>query len=106
MAIAQARAAGEPLATDGHGMRAAWMETAASRRRNQAGDLAERLERRLIWTVRVGRGGNQQLGVWVLRLLDNHVTWPALHHLARVHNHRLLGEVARAGNVMGDEEEG
>src|SRR5690348_7890627 len=106
MAVAQVCAAGEPLVTDRHGMRAARMKAAASRRCNQAGNLAARLERRLLWTVGVGRGGYQQLCIGMLRLLDDRVAWPTLHHLTRVHNHRLLGEVARAGNVMRDEEEG
>ena len=43
MPSAQVRAQGEALFTDFHGMRAAWMEAAATRGRDQAGNLASPL---------------------------------------------------------------
>ena len=65
-----------------------------------------RLERRLLWTIRVGRGGNQQLRVGMLGLLDDRIAWTAFNALPRIHDQGFLGEVAGAGDVMRDEENG
>ena len=41
----------------------------------------------------------------MFRALDNILTGPTFDSLAGVHHKRILGEVARAGYVMGDEEQ-
>ena len=68
MPVAQVGAPGKALAADRHGMRAARMEAAAAGRRDQAGNLATRLKRRLLRAVWIWRGGDQQLGVGMLWL--------------------------------------
>src|SRR6185437_5875757 len=107
VATAKVRAAGETLATDGHRVRAAWMETAARWRGNQAGNLAPRrqwLRRR--GTVRIRSRRDQQLRVGMLGLLDDRITWAAFNTLPRIHDQCVLGEVAGAGDIMRDEEDG
>src|SRR5579885_2926475 len=42
----------------------------------------------------------------MLWILDNLVARSPLHHLTRVHHLRILGKVARAGNIVCDKEQG
>ena len=93
------------------------MEAAAGGRINQAGNLGastadftahgeigNAFVALRIDTVRVGCSGDQQLRIGMHGPLDHLVAWPSFHHLTGVHDHRVFGKVARAGDVVGDEE--
>src|SRR5262249_16925848 len=94
------------LTADGHRMRTARMKAAAAGRRDQAGDVATRLKRRLLRAIRVWSGGDEELCVGMPWPLDHLGAWAAFDRLPGVHDQRLLGEVARAGDIVRDEEEG
>src|SRR5436305_3708053 len=107
---AQVGATGKTLATYRHSVGAAWVEAAASGRVNEAGNLTA------LWptsctllvssnAVRIRCRGNKQLRVRMFGALDNILAGTAFNSLAGVHHKRILGEVARAGYVMGDEEQ-
>src|SRR5579875_660583 len=105
------RALRESLLADWHGVGAAWMKTAPAGWINQAWNLAARGQLRQPTAIRrdavgVGSRREQQLGVGMLRLLNDRLTRPALDHLTRVHHQRLLSEVARTGDVVRDKEQG
>src|SRR5258708_38154667 len=80
-AAAQVRAAGEALAADGHGVRAAGMEAAATGRRDQARNLAEGgyCFCGLLGAPQALRGGGrgeEQARIWVLGVLRGSLTPP------------------------------
>src|SRR5579863_1357873 len=99
----------ETLAAHGHGVRAARVETAARGWVNEAGNLPTRGELfgALIGveTARIRCGGDQQLCVGMFGLLDYVVARPTFDHLTGIHYHHVLGEVARGGDIMRDEEQ-
>ena len=110
MTSAQVGATGKTLAAHRHGVGAARVEAAASGWMNEAGNLTA------LWptgctllvsshAIRIRCSGNKQLRVRMFRALDNILTGPTFDGLAGVHHKRILGEVARAGYVMGDEEQ-
>src|SRR5579884_1174126 len=89
---------GKPLFTNRHSMRTARVETASSRRGDQAGDFSSRRQRLLALsdsseTLWVWCGREKQLGIGMFWLLDKLIAWSSLNHLARVHYHCVLGEV-------------
>ena len=53
-----------------------------------------------------GRGAKQQLGVGVLRVLEDLLSGTLLHDLAMVHDDDLIGDVADRLDVMADEHHG
>src|SRR2546421_3463968 len=85
-------APGEALAAHGHRMWTARVEATATRRVNEARNLAtsRKIGKVLIavWTdtTRIGCGRDQQLRIGMLRPLDYLVTWPPFNHLTSVHN--------------------
>src|SRR5947209_16738360 len=94
------------LAAYWHSMRAARVEATTARWINKAGNLTARQDipvslicRRVI---RVRCRGDQQLGIWMSGLLDHLLARPPLDGLPGIHDKRILGKVASAGNVMGD----
>src|SRR5690349_19433609 len=99
MRIAEARAARKALAADRHRVWAARVEATATGRSDQARDVATRLKRRLLRAIRVWSGGDEQLRVGMPWPLDHLVAGAAFDRLSRIHDQRLLGEVARAGDI-------
>ena len=82
---------GETLFTDGHSVWATRVEAAATWRVNKAGYLATGREVDNAFvaisseTTRVRCGGEQQLRIGMLGLLDHLVTWTSFNHLTSVH---------------------
>lgn len=106
VASTQISAAREALATDRHGVWAAWMKAAASGRSNEAGNLAARGQ----WpggirSVGVWSRGYQQLRIGMFGLLDDRIAWAAFDTLPSIHDQRVLREIAGAGDVVGNEED-
>ena len=56
--------------------------------------------------ARVGHGGDQQLGIGVARIGQHLLDRPGLGDLAGVHHDQPVGNVPRAGDVVGDVEDG
>ena len=83
MPVAQVCPPWKALAADRHRVRAARVEAAAAGRRDQARDLATRLKRASCVAIRVGRGGEQQLGVGMPWPLDDLFARAALDRLSR-----------------------
>jgi hypothetical protein len=63
------------------------------------GELGDRL-------VRIGCGGQEQLRVRVLRLGQHALGRARLHDVAGIHHQHAIGDVAGAGEIVGDVEEG
>src|SRR5437868_5980171 len=108
-AISKFCAAWEMLSANGHSVWAARVEATASRRVNEAGNLATSRESAnsasglvAIKTdaARVGRGRDQQLRIRMHRPLDHLITRSSFNHLTGVHHQSVLGKVASAGNIM------
>src|SRR5260370_26233450 len=96
----------ETLATHRHRVWAARAEAAAARWMDQARQLATRSGRRAQASDAVGIGSRleKELGIWMTGPLRHLFAWAALNHLPGVHDQRLVREVARAGDVVGDVE--
>src|SRR5690348_17926816 len=112
MPIAQFGACGESLPAHRHGVRAARMEAATSWWIDQAWWFASgwQFDNSLLalgeHTRWIRRRRKEKLGIWMFRCLDNSFCRTSLDQLASIHHENLIGEVARAGNVMSDEQEG
>src|SRR5260370_6340612 len=87
--------------------RAARMEPAAFGRVDRRGDLAleqDGLAARLELGVRVRDRAQQDLGVWMQRVVVNLSTVRDLDDLAEVHDRHAVADVAHYGEVVGDEQ--
>src|SRR6185312_13708404 len=109
MSASQLGARGEALAAHWHSVRAARVEAATRWWIDQARRLATgwqfddslfTLGEHSRW---VRRRGEEKLGVWMFWCLDNGFCRTSLDQLASIHHENLVGEVARAGDVMSDE---
>src|SRR5437588_491307 len=109
MAPTQVCTSRKTLAAHGHSVRAAWVEATTARWINEAGNLTARQDVPVLLirhrVIRVRCRGDQQLRVWMPGLLDHFLARSPLDGLPGIHDKRILGKVASAGNVMGDEEQ-
>ena len=110
MAVAEVGAGGEPFATYRHGVRATRVETAADWRRDKAGNFAACRERFVALAERgavgVGGGGDEQLRIGMFGLLDHLFAGATFDRLPGVHDKGIFGEIAGAGDVVRNEEQG
>ena len=58
------------------------------------------------WRIAIKPGGEQRLGVGLLRRLEDLTHGSEFHDLALLHDHHMVGEVSHDRQVMGDEDEG
>ena len=110
VATSKFSALGKTLATHRHREWTAWVKATAAGRSNQAWNLATRRQSCFtlsIWpqAIRVWGCGNQQLGVRMLGPLNYFLAGPSLNRLSGIHDERILGKIACACNVMGNEEQ-
>src|SRR2546425_64757 len=91
-----------------HCMWTARVKATASRWINEAGNLATCRESHAAlsaWSqsIRIRRSGDEQLCVRMPWPLYYILTGSSLHRLSSIHDKRIFGEIASAGNVMGNE---
>ncbi len=96
------------LAGAGDGHRASWREGTARGQVARVGRFPthDRALPSSVGGVRLGHRCQQGLGVGVLGVLDERPGARQLHHPAGIHDRDAIGEVASAGEVVGDVEEG
>src|SRR5687768_5439778 len=96
-----------PLGADADRERAALDEAAAGHGADDA--VVGAAYRQLVDTqarTRIRHGREEQARVRMQRALEHRFRWPALDDLTRVHDEHLVGDVARAREVVRDVEEG
>src|SRR5438876_1397208 len=110
MTTTKIRPTRKTLSTLGHYVWTTWMETTASRWRDQARNFATSWQFRqasAVWSkaFRIWSSREEQLRIGMLRSLNHFLAWSTFNRLSCIHHQCILSKIARTGNVMRDKEQ-
>src|SRR5215470_17549428 len=84
--------------------RAARVEDAAARRMDGAGDLARKPDALAALAIDGGNGGEQRLGIGMMRAREDPLRRADLHQPAEIEDGDAVREIAHDAEIVGDED--